>query len=97
MATGYRFVSTEEGFEVYYRGKALGTICPYKEASGRHCFYLGCDDRREPRTYRGKTQAAEALHAIRRLMSDAERQGWSTEKLLVVGWDRRPRASNGDT
>ena len=61
MNSSYRFKATESGFNVYHRSTLIGEILPSKEASGRHCFYLGCDDRRHPRTYRGKVKAAEAL------------------------------------
>jgi hypothetical protein len=94
MSGVYKFEPTEQGFDVYFRGKSIGSILPSKEASGRHCFYLGCDDRKDPRTYRGKIKAAEALHVIYRLATDAKKKRWSTEKLLVVAWDDRPRASD---
>lgn len=93
MNGNYRFEETDDGFDVYARGKRIGKIVPAKEASGRHCFYLGCDDRREPRTYRGKQKAAEALHAIFKLKIDSARKKWSPEKLIVMAWDERPRAS----
>ncbi len=93
MSNIYRFDPTETGFAVYYRGKRIGDILPAKEASGRHCFYLGFDDRKEPRTYRGKLKAAEALHVIYKLAQEAKKKRWSSEKLLIVSWDERPRAS----
>lgn len=94
MNGAYKFEATEQGFDVIFRGKSIGTILPAKEASGRHCFYLGCDDRKEPRTYRGKIKAAEALHVIYKLASEAKKKRWSVEKLLVMAWDDRPRASD---
>ena len=93
MSSGYRFEESDEGFSVFVRGKRIGDIVPAKEASGRHCFYLACDDRREPRTYRGKQKAAEALHAIFKLKNDSTKKKWSREKLIVMAWDERPRAS----
>lgn len=93
MANAYKFEPTGHGFGVIYRGKRIGEILPAKEASGRHCFYLACDDRKEPRTYRGKAKAAEALHVIFKLSQEARKKKWSTEKLLVMAWDERPRAS----
>ncbi|MCA9215629.1 MAG: hypothetical protein KDB27_21335 [Planctomycetales bacterium] len=93
MSGVYRFEESEQGFAVYVRGKCIGEIVPAKEASGRHCFFLACDDRREPRTYRGKQKAAEALHAIYKLKSDSTKKRWSREKLIVMAWDERPRAS----
>ncbi|MCP4193268.1 MAG: hypothetical protein GY768_21870 [Planctomycetaceae bacterium] len=95
MKSVYKFEASETGFDVFYRGKCFGQIVPAKEASGRHCFYLGCDDREEPRTYRGKIKAAEALHAIYQLAAEAKKRRWSTERLIVMAWDERPRASDG--
>ena len=93
MSTPFKFKETATSFEVYLRGKLIGEIIPAKEASGRHCFYLGCDDRREPRTYRGKIKAAEALQIIHKLKADHQKKKWSVDKLLVMAWDERPRAS----
>ena len=93
MATPFKFKETETSFEVYLRGKNLGEIIPAKEASGRHCFYLACDDRKIPRTYRGKIKAAEALHVISKLKADSSKKKWDTEKLIIMAWDERPRAS----
>ena len=93
MATPFKFKETEATFEVYVRGKCIGEIVPAKEASGRHCFYLACDDRKEPRTYRGKNKAAEALQVISKLKADASKRKWDTEKLIIMAWDERPRAS----
>jgi hypothetical protein len=93
MNSPYRFKATESGFNVYHRSTLIGEILPSKEASGRHCFYLGCDDRRHPRTYRGKIKAAEALHSIHKLAVESKRKRWSLQKLIVIAWDERPRAS----
>jgi hypothetical protein len=89
----YRFDVLESGYEVYYRGESLGVIKPMKEATGRHCFYLGIDTRKSPRTYRGKSKAAEALHTIHRLVATAKIKKWPQEMLVVQAWDERPRAS----
>lgn len=89
----YRFDAIESGYEVFYRGKSLGRILPMKESTGRHCFYLGDDTRKKPRTYRGKSQAAEALHAIQRLVQNMNAKQWSPEMLIIQAWDERPRAS----
>ncbi len=94
MSNGFRFKPTATGFDVSYRGRRIGEILPAKEASGRHCFYLGCDDRREPRTYRGKQKAAEALQIVHKLAVDAERKNWDLKKVITVAWDLRPRASD---
>ena len=93
MSSPFRYKATAVGFDVYYRGRRLGEILPAKEASGRHCFYLGCDDRDEPRTYRGKQKAAEALQIMSKLATDAQRRHWPLEKLIAIAWDQRPRAS----
>ncbi len=90
----YKFEPLEKGYRVVSRGKALGEILPMKEATGRHCFYLGFDKRKSPRTYRGKIKAAEALDAISKLISDSKKRKWSVEALIVNAWDERPRASD---
>lgn len=89
----YRFQPTLTGYKVFYRGRSIGSILPMRESTGRHCFYLGWDRRRAPRTYRGKTKAAEALHAIHQLVNEARAKQWSTEQLVVHAWDQRPTAS----
>ncbi|MFW6169194.1 MAG: hypothetical protein ACODAD_01805 [Planctomycetota bacterium] len=92
----------EEGFtfhvyphetEVYKGRRSLGTIVGMKEPSGRHCFRLACDERREPRTYRGRVQAAEALLMIANLTGAAKKNRWSNEELIIHAWDEKPRAS----
>lgn len=93
MNANFKFKTTDDGFDVLYRGKRIGAICPAKEVSGRHCFYLACDTRREPRTYRGKIKAAEALQTIHKLVSESKKKRWSAEELIVMAWDERPRAS----
>ncbi len=94
MRQAYEFEPSDDGFEVFFRGKSLGNIIPAKESSGRHCFYLGWDDRKSPRTYRGKNKAAQALHALHKLAAEARKRHWGIEKLLVMAWDERPRASD---
>ena len=89
----YRFEPTASGYEVFYRGRSLGAILPMKEATGRHCFYLSLDRRANPRTYRGKLKAAEALHTIDRLLTMAKVKKWSREVLIVQAWDNRPNAA----
>ena len=90
----YRFEPIQKGYKVIARGKTLGEILPMKEATGRHCFYLGCGKRKTPRTYRGKIKAAEALDTIHKLVGDSKKKRWSTEALIVNAWDERPRASD---
>ena len=89
----YQFEDMDDGYEVFYRGKSLGRIVGIIEASGRHSFYLGCDNRDEPRIYRGKDKAAEALHTIKGIIEDAKKRRLSTEELIVRAWEDRPRAS----
>ena len=93
MSTAFKFKATETGFDVFVRNRLIGEILPAKEVSGRHCFYLGCDDRTHPRTYRGKIKAAEALQVIEKLRTEAKKKRWPVEKLVVMAWDERPRAS----
>ncbi len=93
MSTTFKFKATETGFDVFIRNRRIGEILPAKEVSGRHCFFLGCDDRRHPRTYRGKIKAAEALQVIDKLRADAKKKRWPPEKLIIMAWDERPRAS----
>lgn len=73
--------------------RSLGTIVGMKEQSGRHCFRLACDNRRDPRTYRGRVQAAEALLMIDDLKRAAKKQRWSVDELIIRSWDGKPRAS----
>jgi hypothetical protein len=79
--------------EVYLGRRAIGTIVGMKEQSGRHCFRLACDSRREPRTYRGRVQAAQALEMIDELKRLAKQQRWSVDEIIVRSWDGKPRAS----
>lgn len=93
MMSKYQFESVGTGYRVSLKKRVLGTIHPTKEISGRHCFYLGCDKRSQPRTYRGMNKAAEALEVIDGLKRDGEKHKWSTEVMIVHAWDRRPQAS----
>jgi hypothetical protein len=79
--------------EVFRGTRPLGAIVGMKEQSGRHCFRLACDSRREPRTYRGRVQAAEALQMIDDLKNLAKKHRWPVEELIVRSWDDKPRAS----
>ncbi len=90
---GYAFHVYESMTEVFTGRRHIGTIVGMKEQSGRHCFRLACDGRREPRTYRGRIQAAEALALIDELKRAATKQKWSLEELIVRSWDGKPRAS----
>jgi len=77
---------------VQYRGRCIGSIVATKETNGRHCFRLGFDRRKEPRTYRGKFQAAEALKVIDELKRQAAKAKWDTEVLIIQAWDRKPQS-----
>lgn len=90
---GFAFHIYDTETDVYLGRRCLGTIVGMKELSGRHCFRLACDGRREPRTYRGRIQAAEALLMIDDLKRAAKKQDWSVEELIVRAWDGKPRAS----
>ncbi len=90
---GFNFRVYPTETDVYMGRRLLGTITGMKELSGRHCFRLACDSRREPRTYRGRVQAAEALLMIDDLKRAAKRRRWSVEELIVRSWDGKPRAS----
>ena len=61
---GYLFHIYPKETEVFKGRRPLGTIVGMKELSGRHCFRLAFDSRRQPRTYRGRVQAAQALQMI---------------------------------
>lgn len=90
---GFTFHLFEHETEVIFRRRELGAIVGMKEQSGRHCFRLACDARREPRTYRGRVQAAEALLLIDDLKREAEKNRWTVEQLIIHAWDEKPRAS----
>ena len=90
---GFTFHIFSAETDVYIGRRYLGTIAGMKERSGRHCFRLACDSRRNPRTYRGRTQAAEALLMIDDLKRAAKKNRWSVEELIVRSWDGKPRAS----
>lgn len=80
--------------DVFVGRRLIGTIVGMKELSGRHCFRLACDSRREPRTYRGRVQAAQALEMIDGLKRQAKQQRWSVDEIIVRSWDEKPRASH---
>jgi len=86
----FEFQRDDDGWLVFYRRKTIGQIVAKKETSGRHCFRLGCDARRSPRTYRGKVKAAEALLSLHKLTKEAAKKKWSTEMLILNAWDTRP-------
>lgn len=92
---GFEFRQTSAGFDVYQRGRRLGSIETMYEANGRHCFTLGCDGRKHPRTYRGRVTAAQALKEIEALKRRARKEKWSDVTLILHAWDSKPRCSPG--
>lgn len=90
---GFTFHVYPQGTEVLLGRRSLGTIVGMKEQSGRHCFRLACDSRREPRTYRGRVQAAQALEMIDDLKRLAKQERWSVDEIIIRSWDEKPRAS----
>jgi hypothetical protein len=90
---GYLFHVCPQETEVFLGRRSIGTIVGMKEQSGRHCFRLACDSRREPRTYRGRVQAAQALQMIDDLKRQAKQGHWSIDEMIVRSWDDKPRAS----
>ena len=86
----FEFRQTPEDTTVYYRGRSLGKIISMLEASGRYCFYLQCDTRREPRTYRGRVKAAEALLIVDTLKRQSKKERWSVETLITRAWESKP-------
>lgn len=90
----FKMSETDGGYRVTYRGTYLGKILRTKEPTGRHAFYLGWDERKSPRTYRGAVKAAEALLEIERLRAAKQKKKLSDEQLIIAAWDDRPRASD---
>lgn len=91
---GFEFQPEKTGWRVIYKKRTLGTIIGMKEPSGRHCFRLGEDTRKEPRTYRGKVKAAEALLTLDELKKMAKRYKWNVETIILRAWDHRPAVSS---
>lgn len=88
---GFKFTQLPDGWSVSYRGRELGTIHPCKESNGRHCFTLGFDQSKNPRTYRGRLQSAEALKLIDSLKRDAAKRRWPLEVLITRAWATKPQ------
>lgn len=89
----YLFHVYRHATEVFLGRRPLGRIVGMREPSGRHCFRLACDARREPRTYRGRLQTAQALEMIDDLKRRAKQERWSVDQIIVRSWDTKPRAS----
>ena len=91
---GFEFVAGNEDDTKVYKGRReLGVIVTMLEASGRYCFRLGCDNRDEPRTYRGRVRAAKALKVIDDLKREASKRKWEIDELIVRCWDSKPHTA----
>ena len=90
---GFEFVEEGDGFVVSYRKQELGRIVTMLEASGRYCFRLGPDMRPNPRTYRGKVLAAQALQLVDTLRREAKANKLSQEELIIRAWDTKPKSA----
>ena len=86
---GFKFEQISDGWKVFKGRNFLGTIHTAYETSGRHCFFLGCDSRSEPRTYRGKVNAAKALLSIAQTKREVGKRA-KPEMLIIVAWDFKP-------
>ncbi len=87
----FNFFPIDGGYEVRRGRTTLGTIHPLREPTGRHCFRLGFDTRKNPRTYRGKEKAALALAELNVLAKAAEKK--PTEQIIIEAWDHKPASS----
>lgn len=90
---GYEFRATGTGFDVFRQKNRntlvpIGSIVTHQESNGRHCFRLGCDNRAEPRTYRGKVTAAKALGVLEDLLHNKQLE--SQTALILAAWDNVP-------
>lgn len=83
---GFTFLPNERGYTVRQRGRELGDIVTMQEPTGRYCFRLGFDQRRSPKTFRGRIAAAEALKVITGLAREAERKRWPLRVLILRAW-----------
>jgi hypothetical protein len=81
------------GYEVTRRGTVLGKIQSTTEPSGRVAFLLAADRRRNPRTYRGRLVAAEAVAALYDLATAARKQRMQPEQIVLAAWTLRPPSS----
>lgn len=90
---GFEFRDGQSGTLVYMGRRCIGQIITMKEPNGRYCFRLGCDTRKQPRTYRGRIRAAKALQIIDDLKRKASREHWEPETLIVRAWDDKPETA----
>jgi len=87
---GFAFHQTQGGMKVFVKRKELGEIATHQEPNGRHCFRLGPDTRKKPRTYRGKVTAAKALQALDELLKAAKSEKLGTTELILRAWENVP-------
>ncbi len=89
----FEFEDGEVESLVFHKRRQIGTIVTMVEASGRYCFRLGCDNRKTPRTYRGKTRAAQALLVIDGLKKEATRGKLKLDEVIIRAWDTKPNSA----
>ena len=94
--SGFSFEETASGAKVTKGSDHLGEIITTQEVNGRYCFHLSGDNRRQPRTYRGRILAAKALECIKRLKQEAHKHKWSQEALIMAAWADRPASAPVD-
>lgn len=90
---GFEFRTEGDETAVFKAGKRIGTIVTMLEVNGRYCFRLGCDERSEPRTYRGRVRAAQALLVIDKLKKEAKRRKLELDEVIVRAWDAKPHTA----
>ena len=86
----FEFVELEDGYDVKLKGKKIGEIKSILENSGRYSFYLDGDKSDDPRTYRGKQIAAEALLMRGRLVEKYK----DPNQLVMAAWANKAAASD---
>ena len=91
--SGVQLKPCQGGYEVIRRGVVLGRIRSTTEPSGRVAFLLAEDRRRNPRTYRGRQVAAEAVAALYDLAKAARTQRMQPEQIVLAAWTLRPPSS----
>lgn len=90
----FKFTKLKNRTTEVRKGKILlGYLVSRVEPTGRHCYSLKADRRKNPRTYRGKQKAAEALWRIHNLKIMGERKKWSIEQLIIQSWDSKPNSA----
>ena len=90
---GFTFEVFDGQTDVYRGTRKIGTLVTTREANGRYCFRLSCDRRANPRTYRGRVKAAEALWIIDQLVREAKTRRLALEEVIVRAWERKPEAA----